>query len=238
MPNAARYLPLLALAAIALAAWRLGAGDFLSLEGLERHRGALQTAVAAHPYVSLAIYVAVFGIVTAACVPVALILTLSSGFLFGPLLGGAATVIGATIGAMIAYFAARSALGAGLWRRAKRSDGTLQRLAAGFGQDAFSYVLTARLIPLFPFWLVNVAAGLAAAPVGPYVAATALGAIPTSLIYAGIGHGLRRTFAEGEEPRLASLADPQLLLPLLGLAALALAPIVVRRLRARATPQA
>lgn len=238
MPRPARYLPILALAAVALAAWRLGAGDYLSLEGLERHRQALQALVAAHPFVSVAAYVAVFGLVTAACVPVALILTLSSGFLFGPLIGGAATVVGATIGAILAYLAARSALGAGLRRRAERSDGALQRLATGFGRDAFSYVLTARLIPLFPFWLVNVAAGLAAAPVGPYIAATALGAIPTSLIYAGIGHGLRRTFAEGEEPRLASLADPHLLLPLLGLAVLALAPILVRRIRARGAPQA
>ena len=238
MLRPARYLPLLALAAVALAAWRWGAWDYVTLDGLEAHRGALQDAVAAHPVMAVALYVIVFGLVTAACVPVALVLTLSSGFLFGPLIGAAATVAGACLGALLAYAAARFAWGSSLRRRAVRTDGALQRLVDGFGRDAFAYVLSARLMPLFPFWLINVAAGLASAPVGPYMAATALGAVPTSLVYAGIGHGLGRTFAAGEEPRLGSLADPHLLLPLLGLALLALAPVVLRRARTPRTTQA
>ena len=156
----------------------------------------------------------------------ALFLTLAGGFLFGTWLGGLLSVVGATCGAVALFVIARSTLGAALRDRAAP---WLQRLEAEFRRDAFSYLLVLRLVPLFPFWLVNLVPAFLGVPLPTFALATFLGIIPGGVIYAGVGSGLGAVLDRGEQPDLGLMLEPQVILPLLGLATLALVPVIYRR---------
>jgi uncharacterized membrane protein YdjX (TVP38/TMEM64 family) len=116
-------------------------------------------------------------------------------------------------------------------RLADRRGGMLQKVIEGFGRNAFSYVLSLRLVPVFPFWLVSLAAGIASPPLWAYVLGTAVGIIPACFIYAGLGHGLGKTFASGEPVHLSTIFAPHIVWPLVGLAALSLLPPAITRFR-------
>jgi uncharacterized membrane protein YdjX (TVP38/TMEM64 family) len=228
----ARFAPLAALVVVALVAYWSGLPQMLSPSALGREQAQLHILVAAHPVLSVGGFVLGYAVLTGACLPIALMLSLVGGLIFGTWLGGAAVLFGATGGAIVTYAAARSAFAPLLLGRA-RHDPRLQSVIEGFGRSAFTYILTLRLIPVVPFALVNVAAGLAAVPLRAYALATLAGGVPTALIYAGVGAGLGD--AIGSQARLqAALHSPRLLAPLAGLALLALAPTVVKRLRRRA----
>jgi len=224
-----RALPLLALAALAIGLYGGGAGD-VSLSNLQAHEQALRDFVAEHPVQFVTAYVALYALATGSFVPLGMVLMLAGGFLLGPWIGAAAAVAGATGGALLTYYAARFAAGGPLGRRAR--NGKLKKLAEGFGANAFAYILTLRLIPLSPFGLVNVAAGIARAPIRAYLAATVLGSIPICLIYSHLGAGLGDVFASGRQADLSIMSEPRVLIPLLCLAGLSLAAAVLGR-RAR-----
>jgi uncharacterized membrane protein YdjX (TVP38/TMEM64 family) len=226
MPAWRRWLPLLGLVGVAIAIYATGLHHELSLAGLQQHRAKLQELVAAGPLLAPLAFVAVYAGATALSLPGALFLTLSGGFLFGTWLGGLLSVLGATSGAVVLFLIARSSLGAALRDRA---GPWLQRLEAGFRQDAFSYLLVLRLVPLFPFWLVNLVPALLDVPLATFALATFLGIIPGGLVYAGVGSGLGAVLDRGEQPNLGLILEPQIVLPLLGLASLALVPVAYRR---------
>jgi uncharacterized membrane protein YdjX (TVP38/TMEM64 family) len=225
---ARRWLPLTLLLAAALAVYATGLHRELSLAGLQRHRSILQELVAVHPLLAPVAFVALYAVATALSLPGALFLTLTGGFLFGTWLGGMLSVIGATAGATVLFLIARTSLGTALRARA---GPWLQRLEAGLRRNAFAYLLVLRLVPLFPFWLVNLVPALLDVPVGVFTLATFLGIIPGALVYAGVGNGLGAVLDHGGEPDLGLIFAPQVILPLLGLAALALLPILYRQLR-------
>jgi uncharacterized membrane protein YdjX (TVP38/TMEM64 family) len=231
---ARRFLPLAALLLVALGAYWAGLPQMLSPEAIGRQQAALHAAVAARPALSLAGFILGYAVLIGACLPVALMLSLVGGVIFGPWLGAAAVLVGATSGAVITYGATRSAFAPLLLSRAER-DPRLQRVIHGFGRSAFSYILTLRFIPVVPFALVNVAAGLAAAPLRAFVLATLAGGAPTALIYAGLGAGLGASLGS-QQSLHAALQSPRLLLPLAGLFVLACAPTLVKRLRRRKAP--
>lgn len=228
-----RLLPLAAIAGGLVAVQLSGLGRHASLDELQRHETTLRAFVDAHRVLALAGYVALYALVAALSVPGALVLTLAGGFLFGIWLGGAATVIGATTGAVILFFAVRTSLGEPLRARAERSGGLLKSIVDGVRAGAFGYILTLRLAPVAPFWMVNVAAGLADAPVRPYVLATFFGIMPATFIYAGVGAGLSRVVAQGGAPNLGVILEPHVLGPLIALALLSLAVTLFRRRRRR-----
>src|SRR3546814_20181567 len=101
---------------------------------------------------------------------------------------------------------------------------------AGFRENAFNYLLAMRLIPLFPFWLVNLAPAFAEVRLGTFVAATALGIVPGTFVFALVGNGLGALIAAGEEPELSIVLRPHILMPIVGLAVLALLPVTYRKL--------
>lgn len=226
-----RVWPLLLIAAVIGALFLTGARDWLSLDALRTNEAALRGFVAANLALSLLVFVLVYVAIVTTYVPGASIMTLAGGFLFGTWLGAAATVVGATLGAIGAWQLIRTALGEPLRHRAEASGGTLQKLIKGLRRDGFSYVLSLRLIPAAPFWLVNAAAGVASIPLGPYALATLLGIIPATVIYSGIGDGLGELFRLGQRPNLSIILEPQFLYPLVGLGLLSLVPVVWRRLR-------
>src|SRR5438105_5550660 len=148
----------------------------------------------------LAFVLAYAGLV-ALSLPVAAFLSITSGFLFGCWLGAVYAVIGATIGATIVFLAVRVSI-AGL---AERAGPRVRRLEAGFHQDALSYLLILRLIPIFPFWLINIAAGATGMRLSLFVVGTFFGIIPTTFVYASLGSGLGAVVEAGREPGFAML---------------------------------
>lgn len=207
----------------------LGGGHYLSFAALADNRARLVALVADSGATASVAYIAGYAVLVALSVPGGALLTIMGGFLFGAWLGGAYAVTGATIGATLLFIAARAGL-AGLLARA---GPFVQRFEAGFRRNAFSYLLVLRLIPLFPFWLVNLVAGAAGLRLPVFVMATLIGIIPVTLIYASLGNGLGNIIAEGRPPDFAILFHPSVLLPILGLAALALLPVLYRFWRAR-----
>jgi uncharacterized membrane protein YdjX (TVP38/TMEM64 family) len=227
-----RYLPLALVAAGLGAAFLLGVTDYLSLSELQARQDALQAYVAEHPVLSLGLYALAYFLVVAFSLPGGTVMTLTGGFLFGTWIGGSAAIISATLGAVVLFLAARSAFGDALRGRAGSAVG---RVAEGVRRNAFSYLLTLRLLPVFPFWLVNLAAGFVDVPLRTFAVTTFMGIIPGTFIYAGLGAGLGSVFERGQALNLGLIFEPQILLPLIGLAVLALLPVVWNRVRARST---
>jgi uncharacterized membrane protein YdjX (TVP38/TMEM64 family) len=229
-PWAWRLVPLIVLVAGLAGFFALGLERYVTFDTLAQHRASLLAWVDGHPTLAPLAYVAVYIAVIACSLPGGTVLTVSGGFLFGTWLGGVYAVIGATLGATALFLAARTALGGFL--RAKAGS-ALGRMEAGFRRDAFNYMLVLRLVPIFPFFLVNLAPALLGVPLRTYVTATALGIIPAAFVFASVGRGLGAVFDEGRAPDLSLVFTPPVLLPLLGLALLALIPVAYRRWKGR-----
>ncbi len=244
--SARRLLPLLAMVVVSAVVIAMGWHRHLSFETLVRHHQDLQDVIARHRLGALAAYVALYIAVVALSVPGGIFLTMAGGLLFGVVVGGIAALVGATIGAVGIFLIAKSALGEHLVRRAGPLAASL---ADGFRADAFSYLLFLRLVPIFPFWLVNLVPALAGVRLATFAAATALGIIPGTFAFAFVGAGLdsvivaqeaayRACLAAGRPDcrldfQLKSALTPELLGGLIALGLVALIPVVVKRLRAR-----
>jgi len=192
---------------------------YLSLDVLKANRDNLLAFTDEHYVPAVALFILLYIAQTAFSLPGATLLTLTGGFLFGSLWAALYVNVGATTGATLAFLAARY-----LFRDwvEKRFGHRLQAFQAGFARNAFNYLLTLRLIPVFPFFLVNLLSGLTRMNVGTYVAATALGIIPGSLAYTFAGRQL------GTINSLAELASPRLLLVFTVLGLLFLMPVAYK----------
>ena len=221
-----RWLPVALLAAGAAAFFALGLDDYIAFDTLARHRGELLAWVDARPVVAPLLYIVGYIAAIAFSLPGGVLLTVTGGFLFGPLFGALFAILGATGGATAVFLAARTALGE---RLRARAGSALQRLQDGFRRDAFSYLLVLRLVPLFPFFLVNIVPAFAGVTTRVYVLATFIGIIPGTFVFASVGNGLGAVFDAGQTPDLRIILKPQILLPILGLALLALVPVGYKR---------
>ena len=222
--SARRLVPLGLLVAAGIAFIAAGGHKYLTFANLAENRDWLCNLVARWGFVAALTYVAVYGIVVSLSVPGGAVLTIAGGFLFGTWLGAVCAVIGATLGATAIFLAARAGLG-GL---AQRAGPFVGRLEAGFRADAFSYLLVLRLVFIFPFWLVNLVPALVGVRLPTYVLATFLGIIPATFVYASLGNGLGSVV---EDPGLGVLLRPSILVPIVGLAFLALIPVGYKRWR-------
>ena len=195
-------------------------GRFLSLETLKANRDSLLGYTESHFGLAMALFIGIYILQTAFSLPGGALLTLTGGFLFGSLLGTVAVNIGATIGATLAFLAARYLLRD--WVERKFGD-RLAPIQAGFARNAFSYLMTLRLIPAFPFFLVNLVSGLTRVNLGTYALATSIGIIPGSFVFAFAGRQL------GTINSLGEIASPPVLLAFTLLGLLALLPIAYRK---------
>ncbi len=228
-----RLLPLaLLLGAGAVLIFAFDVGSLINLESLRENKTWLTDQVAANLPLAALVFALAYACSTALSLPAGLIMTLIGGFLFGTLLGSVLVVTGATLGAVAVFLAARTAFGDVLRRRA---GPLLRKLQDGLQQDALSYLLVLRLIPLFPFWLVNIAPAFFGVSLRIYVVATVIGILPATVIYCSIGAGLGALLDENLS--LESLGrvilEPQYILPLVGLALLSLLPVGYRRWKNR-----
>ncbi|MCH9643842.1 MAG: VTT domain-containing protein [Gammaproteobacteria bacterium] len=163
-------------------------------------------------------------------IPGAVFLTLTAGFLFGAVLGTVYVVISATIGATGIFLIVQFSIGKFL---AERSGKWVTKMREGFQVNALQYLLFLRLVPLFPFPVVNVVPGILNVRTSTYIIGTFFGIIPGSFVYCWLGHGLGYAFSTGTAPNLSVIFEPQILWPILGLAALSLIPIAYKRLKRR-----
>lgn len=204
----------------------LGLQHQLSLETLKANRAALEGWVAAHPILAAVVFAGIYALIVACSIPVGAPMTLAGGLLFGVWEGGGLVVIAATVGATVIFLATKTAL-ADLIRT--RIGGRIRAMEDGFRKNAFNYLLVLRLVPIFPFFLVNLAAGLLGVRLSTYVLATFIGIIPGTFVYAGLGNGLGALFESGGTPDLGLIFKPVVLVPLIGLALLSLLPVLWRR---------
>lgn len=225
-----RLLPLAVIAAGVVAFFALDLGRYLTFEQLRTHRSGLMAYVASMPVKAVLLFVVVYAAATAFSFPGAVILTLTGGFLFGIWQGTAAVVVGATIGATLLFLAARTALGDALRTKA---GPWLARMEAGFKDNALSYLLVLRLIPAFPFFVVNLVPAFLGVPTRTFVTATLLGIIPGTFVFASIGAGLGSIFDQMQAFSLKGALTPQVITALAGLAVLSMIPIVYRKLKSR-----
>ena len=223
-------------------AWFSGLFDLFSLSSLIRHRLELQEFVEMHLAGGIALYVLVYAGLVAISFPGASLLTILSGFVFGGILGGTLTVIAATLGASAIFEIARSSLGKTLENRTGRF---VERMRAGFRENSFFYLLTLRLTPVFPFWVVNIVPALLGMKLWPYALATFIGIIPGTFAYSYIGAGLDSVIMAQEtaspgcaaagtcEIDPSALVTPQVLIAMAALGVIWLLPVAVRKWKSR-----
>lgn len=219
------WFVLAALALVAAARWA-GLGEILSLETLRLHRADLTAWVAAHWVLAALAFVGCYTAVVALSVPGAVVLTVSGGFLFGALAGTLLTVLGATAGATLVFLFARRILGD---RALDRFGARAAGLAEGIRRNAWSYLLAMRLLPIFPFFLVNLVPAFVGVRLPVFVATTFLGIIPGTLVFSLAGAGLGSVLDSGGPIELRSVLTPGILGALGGLAALSLLGIPLRK---------
>ncbi|MCE7027630.1 TVP38/TMEM64 family protein [Jiella avicenniae] len=223
-----RFLPLLVLVAVLVLAYAFGLHRYISLQAFLDSREQLKAFVGDNLVLASLGFVFLYAGLVAVSFPAASLVTVASGFLFGWLVGGTLTVIGATLGATILFLAARTAFGDVLRRK---SGGAIARFAEGFRDDAFTYLLLLRLTPVLPFFVVNVAPAFFDVTLGTYVATTFLGIIPGSMAYAFLGSGLDQALVNAGENDVSikDLVTPEMTIALVGLAVLAILGVVLKK---------
>ncbi|MEM9169471.1 MAG: TVP38/TMEM64 family protein [Pseudomonadota bacterium] len=226
-PLFVRLAPLIVIAGALAAFFFFGLHRYFSLDVLQENRAAATAWVAANPTLALAAFVGAYATVVAISFPGASILTIFGGFLFGVWPGVPAIVTGATLGAFVIFVAAKTAFSGLL---ARKAGGLIERMERGFRDNELSYMFLLRLVPLFPFWAVNIAAGVANVKTANYLLATFFGIIPATFVYAGVGATIGDAFDAGEAVSLEGvLANPQTLAIIGVFSVLAIAPIFVKR---------
>ena len=225
-----RRLPILAILTTAVVGAIL-LRDTISFEALARHREALLAFRDAHYLTTVLGFVAVYIGIVALSLPGGTVATLTGGFLFGLFPGVLFNVIGATVGAVVIFLAARSGFGDRLAAKLQSGGGAAARLMAGIKDNEWSVLFLMRLIPAVPFFLANLIPAFTGTRLSTYAVTTFLGIIPAALVFTSVGAGLGEVFARGETPDLGILFTPPVLLPILGLAALSALPMVVKAFR-------
>ena len=224
-----RFLPIVVLAAGAALASFL-AGDYLSLATLSENHEALVGWRDRNLIAASLVFVAIYIVAVTFSVPGAIWLTLAGGVVFDTALAAGLTVISATIGATLIFLAARSSLGAMLHERA---GPWLGRIDDEVARGEISFLLVMRLIPVIPFFIANLAPAFVKVRLANFIWTTLVGITPATVVIASVGAGLGEVLEQGGEPDIGAIFAPHILLPLLGLAALAALPVVLRKLRRR-----
>lgn len=243
-----RILPLVILAGVAALVISQGWHKYLTLESIAENRDVLKSYIDANEVTALLAYMGIYIVVIALSLPGGVFLTLTGGFLFGWLIGGLATVVAATIGATIIFLIAKTSFGEPL---AARAGPRLDKLRAGFQDSALNYLLFLRLVPLFPFWLINLAPALLGVGLGTYVIGTFFGIIPGTFAFAYAGVGLDSVIEAQQQAYQSclkgqsaggagqceftldpgSLVTPELLIAFAALGMVALLPVILKKFR-------
>lgn len=242
-PTFRRWLPLAVLAGLVALAYAFGLQNYLSLQSMSENQAMLVGFVSSHLLSALIIYFAIYVATVALSLPGAGVLSILGGFIFGWVISAPLTVVAATIGAVMVFKIVQTSLGAAI---AERAGPFVQKLSRGFEQDAFNYLLFLRLVPAFPFFAVNAAAGLTRMSLRTFTLGTFIGIIPGSFAFAFLGRGLGSvldaaraahqacvangaTAACPSDISLSALVTPQILWAFCALGVVSLIPVALKK---------
>lgn len=228
----ARNLPLIVILCVAaIGAFTLR--DYLNFQTLADNREALLAFRDANYGLTAVVFICAYVVLVVFSLPGALVMTLTGGFLFATFPGTLLNVIGATIGAVGIFLAARWGLGERLATKMDSSSGVVKKIKKGIDDNQWSMLFLMRLVPAVPFFVANLVPALVGVPLGRYALSTFFGIMPGALVYTSVGAGLGDVFDRGETPDLGIIFSPSILLPILGLCALAALPVVLRAVRGK-----
>lgn len=225
-----RRLPLLMIVVVA-AVGAFALRDQLSFEALGQNREALLAFRDANAVAAALGFMVVYALIVAFSLPGGTVATLTGGFLFGLFPGVIYNVIGATVGAVAVFLAARAGIGAEASARIAARGGAAARLQTGLQDNQWSVLFLMRLVPVVPFFLANLIPAFVGVRADRFAITTFLGIIPGALVFTSVGVGLGEVFARGETPDLSVLISWPVLGPILGLAALSALPLVLKLFR-------
>ena len=228
----AKNLPLIAILIVA-AVGAFTLRDYLSFETLRDNREALLAFRDANYVLTVGVFMLAYIVIVAFSLPGATIATLTGGFLFATFPGALFNVTAATIGAVLIFLAARWGLGEKLAAKMEGSEGAVKKIKDGIDENQWSMLFLIRLVPAVPFFVANLVPALVGVPLRRFVISTFFGIIPGGVVYTSVGAGLGEVFERGETPNLGIIFEPQILLPILGLCALAALPIVIKDIRGK-----
>ncbi|HEX7928887.1 MAG TPA: TVP38/TMEM64 family protein [bacterium] len=186
--NLGRIALLTLLVGVIVGWYTLGLADYFRFASLNANKAWLQEQVSARPVMSVAVFLLIYVTVTATSIPNATVMTVPAGALFGRGLGTLWTDLAATAGAMLSCLAARYLLRD--WLRARLPAERLAAMERGIARDGMSYLLAVRLMPIFPFFLVNLAGGLSGMPLRTFALGTMVGILPGTFVYVNAGRAL------------------------------------------------
>ncbi|HAK97758.1 MAG TPA: TVP38/TMEM64 family protein [Rhodobiaceae bacterium] len=228
MAKIKKITPLLFLFSGLIVAFYFDFDKYVDFQFLQTHQGIVKGFITDMPVQAALLYMSLYAVSTAFSLPFGTIMTISGGWLFGVLIGGILTVIGATIGACTLFLAARYAFREAMVARA---GARLQQFEAGFKRHSTSYLLAMRLIPVFPFFLVNFLPALIGVRLRTYALTTLVGIMPGTFVYAGLGNGLSYVLSADEPLNTSVIFSPSVFLPLCGLGFLSLLPVIWNKIK-------
>ena len=207
--------------------------DYLTFETLRDNREALLAYRDNNYLLTVAAFIGVYILIVGFSLPGATIATLTGGFLFSTFPGVLFNVTAATIGATAIFMAARWGLGEKLAAKMDGSSGTVKKIKSAIDDNQWEALFLTRLVPAVPFFVANLIPALVGVSLFRFIVSTFFGIIPGGLVYTSVGAGLGEVFARGETPNLGIIFEPVILLPILGLSALAALPIILKAVRGK-----
>lgn len=225
-----RYLPLVVILATAVAGY-FYLREYLSFETLRDNREALIAYRDSHYLLAVLGFMIVYTTIVTFSLPGAAIASITGGFLFATFPGSIFNILAATTGATLIFLAARWGLGERLAARMEAGEGAVKKIKDGIDENQWSMLFLIRLVPAVPFFVANLVPAMVGVPLHRFVISTFIGIIPGAIVYTSVGAGLGAVFARGETPNLGIIWEPQILLPILGLCALAALPMVLKLFR-------
>ncbi len=228
MGNMKKWIPLLVIAALMILTYFLGLTKYLTFDTLKAHRHMLLDEVSLHWFLAPFLFIILYTISTSLSLPTGLLLSLTGGFLFPQPFSTLYVLAGATLGASIFFLATKTALGDFL---RKKAGPRLQKIRKEFQESGTNYLLFLRLVPIFPFWLVNIAPAFLGVPLRTFVWTTFVGIIPGTFVFTQTGAGLGAILDSGEDFSLNTILNRQMKIALIALGLFALIPIIIKKIR-------
>ena len=213
-------LALLVLVLILLYAF--GITHYLSIEYLQEHRQTLLLLRTNHYWLFSLLFILSYVLLVSVSFPGASVLSILAGFIFGLSIGTLYTVTGATLGSTIIFLSIRYAVQSLSFHSSYK---IIYKMQTGFRVNEVWYLFFLRLLPVFPFWAVNIAAAVFNVRFFTFIIVTFLGIIPGTIVYVWLGCGLAQLLDKHEPLNMALIHEPAILIPLVLLACLSLLPI-------------
>jgi uncharacterized membrane protein YdjX (TVP38/TMEM64 family) len=229
------FLPILVLIALGVVLLFSGVLNRFRPENLAHSQAELQGLIAQYPLLSGVAFVTAVMLGIATGIPGMVVLILAGGMLYGVWVGTVLSTIGVTLGALILFLASRHAFGD---HRHASAPGMVDRLRGGYLAHPLSYTFFLRLVPFFPFGGITVALAWLRCPLWLFLTATAGGGAAMVGVETALGAGLAKSIGEKQAVSVDILTQPNVLIPLVAMAFLALAPVLIAKFRARSAPPA